>query len=542
MPIEERRRRGFSAHYYRIGNWAISHRWAALGLSMLFFVGGALVVRQVKTQFFPKDYQYLATVDIWLPEDATLSATHAATRQTEDIIREVAAHYGVEHPGKDGKPRQVLASLTTFVGGGAPRFWSSVAPEQEQTNYGTIIIKARDKHDTDHLLEPIQVAVDARVAGATVDVRQIEVGAAIGIPLAIRVSGEDERTLRQVAESVKNVFRETGDVVRIRDDWGAESFALKFGIDSDRANLVGVTNEDVAGASVAALNGSRVALLRDGHKQIPIVARLEMHERARAGDVENLYVYASNSTQQVPLSQIAKIDYGMQTERIQRRQQFRTITVSAFPRPGVLTSEALAAAMPELRRIEAELPLGFRMEIGGEYEEQRKGFASIAMVMLMSVLAIFVTLVIQFKHAFKPLIVFAAIPFGIIGALIYLRIMGTPFGFMAFLGVASLVGVIVSHVIVLFDFIEEAHERGAPLRDALLDAGIVRLRPVLITVGATVIALFPLASHGGPLWQPMCYAQIGGLVTATFITLLLVPVLYTIFVRDLKLIRWETES
>ena len=113
---------------------------------------------------------------------------------------------------------------------------------------------------------------------------------------------------------------------------------------------------------------------------------------------------------------------------------------------------------------------------------------------------------------------------------------------MAFLGVASLVGVIVSHVIVLFDFIEERHAQGEPLREALLDAGIVRLRPVMITVGATVIALFPLASHGGPLWEPLCYAQIGGLTVATFITLLLVPVLYAAVVLDLKLVKWEETS
>jgi multidrug efflux pump subunit AcrB len=126
-----------------------------------------------------------------------------------------------------------------------------------------------------------------------------------------------------------------------------------------------------------------------------------------------------------------------------------------------------------------------------------------------------------------------------VGALAALWIMGAPFGFMAFLGIVSLVGVIVSHIIVLFDFIEEKHAEGEPLIEALLDAGIMRLRPVLITVGATVIALFPLASHGGPLWEPMCYAQIGGLSVATFITLLLVPVLYAIFVLDLKLVKWE---
>jgi multidrug efflux pump subunit AcrB len=140
----------------------------------------------------------------------------------------------------------------------------------------------------------------------------------------------------------------------------------------------------------------------------------------------------------------------------------------------------------------------------------------------------------------EPLIVFAAIPFGVVGALISLAVMGSPFGFMAFLGIISLIGVIVSHVIVLFDFIEERHEEGAPLRLALIDAGIVRLRPVLITVGATVFALFPLALHGGPLWEPLCYAQIGGLTVATVITLLIVPVLYAITVLDLKLVKWTS--
>ena len=164
------------------------------------------------------------------------------------------------------------------------------------------------------------------------------------------------------------------------------------------------------------------------------------------------------------------------------------------------------------------------------------------MVMAISVLLIYIALVVQFRSAVKPLLVFAAIPYGMTGAFAGLVVMGQPFGFMGFLGVASLVGVIVSHVIVLFDFIEEAHEEGKPLQEALLDAGIVRLRPVMITVGATVLGLIPLAIHGGPLWEPLCYAQIGGLTIATFVTLLLVPVIYSIFVLDLKLIKWETPA
>ena len=180
------------------------------------------------------------------------------------------------------------------------------------------------------------------------------------------------------------------------------------------------------------------------------------------------------------------------------------------------------------------------MDIGGSEEEQVKGFKNQTVVLVISLVAIYLSLVYQFKNAIKPFVVFAAVPYGIAGGLVALWIMDTPFGFMAFLGIISLVGLIVSHIIVLFDFIEEKHAEGEPLKQAVLDAGIMRLRPVMITVLALVIALVPLALHGGPLWEPMCYAQMGGMLVATFVTLLLVPVIYSVFVLDLKLIKWDS--
>jgi multidrug efflux pump subunit AcrB len=196
--------------------------------------------------------------------------------------------------------------------------------------------------------------------------------------------------------------------------------------------------------------------------------------------------------------------------------------------------------MPQLTEFQRHMPPGYRMQIGGEKAKQDAGFANLAQVLVISLLGIYAALLLQFNNAVKPLLVFAATPYGVVGALIALAIMGSPFGFMAFLGIASLIGVIVSHVIVLFDFIEEMHEKGEPFDQAIRDAGIERLRPVLITVGATILALFPLASHGGPLWKPLCFAQIGGLAVATFITLGLVPVLYSIAVLDLKIVKWNT--
>jgi len=269
---------------------------------------------------------------------------------------------------------------------------------------------------------------------------------------------------------------------------------------------------------------------------------LRMEERAGLSDIQNAYVYSLTNNQRVPLRQVSSVTTEMAVSKIKRRNQFRTVTVSAFPIPGVLPSQVLTPLLPKIKEFQKNLPPGYFLEIGGEYDEQQKGFKELSVVMAISVLLIYIALVVQFRSAIKPLLVFAAIPYGMTGALAGLVVMGQPFGFMGFLGVASLVGVIVSHVIVLFDFIEEAHEEGKPLQEALLDAGIVRLRPVMITVGATVLGLIPLAIHGGPLWEPLCYAQIGGLTIATFVTLLLVPVIYSIFVLDLKLIKWESPA
>jgi len=229
----------------------------------------------------------------------------------------------------------------------------------------------------------------------------------------------------------------------------------------------------------------------------------------------------------------------METSRIVRREHFRAITVIAFPAPGELPTTILKQAEKKINAFVNSLPPGYQIIWGGEKSKQQEGFRNLTMVLGISIIGIFLALVLQFSNAVKPLLVFTAVPYGIVGSLLALSIMSESFGFMAFLGMIALVGVIVSHVIVLFDYIEEMHKKGEPFKDSLLDAGIQRLRPILITVGATILALFPLAIGGGPLWQPLCYAQIGGLALATGIELVLVPVFYAIFVLDLKIITWE---
>jgi multidrug efflux pump subunit AcrB len=535
-PIEERRSKGFSGWYYRIGRRAIEHRWRFAAASLLFLVLGGVIMSQLKTQFFPRDLQYLSYVEVWLPEDAPLIATREITERVEEIVRRESKKY-FEHHESHGEPGEMV-SLTTYLGGGGPRFWASFGPEPRQTNYGLIVMQTSNKHDTPGLIPALQEVLSREISGARVNVKELELGPVVGTPVAVRLSGDHIPTLRTLGDQVARIFRSNPLVARVEDDWGSQSFAVDVTIDPNRASMAGLTNADVATSTAIGLNGYRMTSLYEGDNVIPVVARLRMEERAQLGDLRNLYVYSSQGTSKIPLQQIASLSTEMRPEKINRRDQFRTITIGAYPKAGVLSSEALLASKPALDSLAAGLPLGLKFKIAGEQEKQDDGFLELALVLGTSVALIFIALAVQFQNAIKPFLVFGAIPYGMVGAIIALGIMGAPFGFMAFLGVVSLVGVIVSHVIVLFDFIEEAREKGEGLEEALLDAGILRLRPVLITVGATVFALVPLALHGGPLWEPLCYAQIGGLTVATVITLLLVPVFYSIAVLDLKIIKW----
>jgi len=544
--IEEKRERGFYGFYNRLVGRAIQHRWAVLAGSFVFLLISGFAASHLKSQFFPEDVQYWFYLDIWLPNDVPLSATNDTAMRAEQVVRKVI---GSAHEATKEGTDHLLTSITSFIGGGGPRFWFSISPEATQTNYAQVILQVRDKEATPKLIGPIQQELNKQVPGAWITVRQLQTNP-VETPVEVLISGqadtdprtetEDIRSLRAIASQAIDIVRQSPGISVLRDDWSPDSPQMKIEIDPDRANLVGITNADVATSTAAAISGDPVGIYKEGNKNIPIVVRLRPQDRARLSQIENLYVNSSQENVKVPLLSVATLKDILETARIRRREHFRTLSILCFPAPGVLASEVLIPIEPKLIALKNSLPPGYQLQIGGEKAKQVEGFTNLADVLLISLVGIYLALLIQFNNAVKPLLVFAAAPYGAIGALIALAIMGTPFGFMAFLGVASLIGVIVSHVIVLFDFIEEMHEKGEPLERALPDAGIERIRPVMITVGATILALFPLALEGGPLWKPLCYAQIGGLAVATFITLLLVPVFYSIFVLDLKWIKWET--
>jgi multidrug efflux pump len=529
----------FPRAYKAFVEFCIAHRIISAGTALLVLAGGVALVHQIGTQFFPKDLHDVFTVNLYLPEGSPI-------RQTRDVAGEAIR----ELDALEGKH---IASYTTFVGAGGPRFWLSVEPQQRADNYAQILVHTVSKEETSALVARLKGTLPARVSQARLTIEQLETGPPIGVPVQVRLYGPDMETLRTLAAQLKEHMRSIPGATNIHDDWGDPVFQLGLNFTADRASITGLTNEEVAVMVGTGLSGLPVTQLRENDKLIDITLRLRPSERSRIDDLLNLNVASAMTGVRVPLRQIASVSPQIIAPKIRRRDHERCLTVLCDAVPGVLPSsivERLQEVLPPARG-EAHagekagrivLPPAYSWEFGGEAYEQAKGFRDVTRALIVSVVAIYLALVLQFNSVTQPLLIYAAVPFGMVAGLIGLLIFDTPFGFMAFLGIASLAGLIISHVIVLFDFIDEMHHKGEPLRKAVVDAGLARLRPVLVTVLATVGGLIPLALEGGPLWEPMCYVQIAGMLVATVVTLVIVPVLYVVAVEDLRLVRWDKKA
>ena len=310
-PIELRRTTGFTGWYARTAKAAMEHRWKVFAGSLAFLALGVFFMSRLKTSFMPDDVQYWSYIDVWLPNDANLDATNQTAKQVEQIVRDEAGKFAQEHARKHGKSKPILKYVTTFVGGGGPRFWYSVSPQLQQLNYAQVIVEVADKEITPEFVKHLQPILSASIPGARTDVRQLQY-AAVDFPVDILIannadvsatqSAEDIRTLRRLAGQLEDILLSLPNTAGVRNDWDSESSGVKLKIDPDRANLAGITNQDVAASSTSAMSGAQLTALQDGNKEIPVVARLRMEERAQLSDIQNLYVYAMQGSTKVPLT------------------------------------------------------------------------------------------------------------------------------------------------------------------------------------------------------------------------------------------------
>lgn len=506
--------------YKRALHWGIAHPIIAVVVAYSLLALSLTAFPLIKSQFFPPAEGNKLLIDVHLPA----SASPLETRITcQEIIRRLQE----EDIAKD------IDNASVFTGGTAPRFYYNIEPDPPGPNLAQVLINVKDEEAVVPLMAKLRGVLDRDIPGARCLVKQVMQGPAVVSPIQVRLMGDDLDTLRGLADQVGDKLRAAGGY-KVHDTLEQRTPTLELDINQARASTLGVNNSRIGQISRAAFSGLKVTDLRDGDYLIPVLLQLRIDERHTAEQLQNLYVQAGNN-QALPMSSFATLQVSPQYMLIARYNQVHATEVRSDAPTGMLPSEVLERARPELAKI--ALPPGYRLMYDGEAAQLENSQKSMGKAMATSMALIAIALIIQFHSVVKAWVVLLAVPLGAIGALSGLLLTDSPLGFMALLAIVSLAGVIVSHIIVLSDYIEEGLLAGLKLEDALIQAGLVRLRPVLVTVLATVGALIPLFESGGALWRPLAAVHIFGLLFATMLTLVILPVLYYLFCRVLRLIK-----
>jgi len=499
---------------------ALLRRPLLVPLGALALLAAALgMFRFIEQSFFPDSTELLFTGSFELPYGTSFAYTEGAMLDIERFLSEELAA---------GDGREGVRNWAFFMGAGAPRFSLGYEPAQGHAGYAAFIGNASSLTTLPGLIERLREYVEANHPGIEATLKPLATGPGSGSPVEVRLSGEDEEVLFDLAGEVKAHLASLPGTRNISDNWGVQTKKLVVNIDNARARRAGITNRDIAVSLRTALSGSAVTEYREGDKAIPVVLRSEAGGREDIGKLESINVYAE-SGRNVALRQVADIELAFEPSRILRRDLSKTLSVLSDldSGSGATALSTAAAADAWLAEQQARWPAGYSYEIGGTFESSANANAAIAAKLPVAGLIILLLLVGQFNSIRKPLIVLLTIPLSLIGVAAGLLLTGEPFGFMTLLGAISLAGIVINNAIVLLDRIRiEIEENGLEPAQAVLEAAQRRLRPIVLTTATTAGGLLPLWLGGDPLFVSMAVAILFGLVLATFLTLSVVPALY----------------
>ncbi len=461
-------------------------------------------------QFFPPAERNQCLIDVQLPPGSPVTETRGVCDDVAVVLQK----------------QEVIESAVIFCGGTAPNFYYNVLPREPAANIGQVLINTRRAEDVPGLVMKLRNELKAGRLGAYCVVKQLDQGPAMEAPIQIRLTGEDLDVLHARAGDVVNALKDAGGY-QVSEDLGAPVKTLRIEIDQEKANLMGISSLQTKMAVQGAHAGIQCTELREQDHLVPVIMRLRPEDRDLS--LEEGMAVRSVRGDAVPLKTFATVVDSTAYAAIAHENGRRVVTVKSFAALDDLPSRVLKRARKVLDPM--VLPEGYALAYAGEAKELSTSQTEMEKVMKISLALIALAMVIQFRSVMKSLVVMLTVPLGLAGAFVGLSVMHASFGFMALLGIVSLAGVIVSHIIVLSDFIEEAREHGMDLRQALIQAGLVRLRAVLATVLATVCGLIPLAMKGGELWRPLTAVHIFGLLFATVLTLVVLPVWYSLLAR-----------
>ena len=425
-----------------------------------------------------------------------------------------------------------LKNWLTYVGTGGPRFYLSMNPPNQNPANSFLVGSATEGRYVEEVIAGINDYVRQAHPDLSVKLSRLENGPPVGYPITVRLSGDSADQLFRMADEATGWLYEQPAVSSVTNSWGLKTKKLIVDVDQDRARRAGVTSEEVAYSLNASLSGIDMTQYREGDQLIPVTLRTVASDRQDIGKLEGLSVYSQSTGISVPLEQVADIRLAFETGIIERRDRERTLSLKVQLIEGETATEVIRGLRPWLAQQSAQWPPGYQFELGGEAEESGDANASIAAKLPLGLMIIVLLLVFQFNSVRRPLIILATIPLGMIGVTIGLIVAQSSFGFFTILGIISLSGIIINNAIVLIDRISiEKDELGKEHHQAVVDACIQRLRPIMLTTATTVLGLMPLWWGGTAMFKPMAISIIFGLIFATLLTLLVVPVLYSALFR-----------
>jgi len=502
----------FYRTFRRTVDWCVEHRWITIGATLLTFALGIAGMGKVQQQFFPDSSRPEILVDIWFPEGTSFTANEEVTRRVEERLR--------KEPG--------VESVSTWIGSGVPRFYLPLDQVFPQTNVSQFIVIPSDLK----LRESLRVKFPAMLATEFPEVRGrvklLPNGPPVPYPVQFRVVGPDPARLQERADEVKALMRANPNTRGVNDNWNESVKVLRLEVDQSKARALGVTSQSIAQASRTILSGTAVGQYREGDKLIDIVLRQPLDERNAITDVANAYLPTS-SGKSIPLTQIAKPVFTWEPGVMWRENRDYAITVQSDIVEGLQGATVTEELLPKLKELERTWPLGYAIQVAGAVEESSKGQGSIGAGVPIMLFLTFTLLMLQLHSFSRSMLVFLTGPLGIAGVAGALLLLNRPFGFVALLGVIALMGMIQRNSVILIDQIEQDRARGVPAWDAIVESAVRRLRPIVLTAAAAVLAMIPLSRS--VFWGPMAVAIMGGLVVATVLTLLALPAMYAAWFR-----------
>ena len=497
----------FYARFESLLHWALGHHKAVLLLTLGAFILSLLSFPLIKQEFFPSSTRNEIIVSMQFPQSSSIDYTQSQAKSLDALL----------------KDNEHIDHFTTYVGEGSPRFVLTLEPELPRANFMQTIIVTKSLEDRDALFKDLQDQLNDQYPSALINMQFVQIGPPSKYPVMLRISGPDASEVKTIANDVKAKMQEDKDLHNIAFDWPDTEPVAQIHIDPDKARMLGINSYAVSLHLQSLLSGTKSGEYYEGNQTIPVTFRLSGNENHNLAALSSLPIQTGNGSY-VPLSQIATISMSQEEGIIWHRNMMPTISIHANVGPGVLGNAKTKEIYNKLAEYRQDLPTGYTIDLDGSAEKSVTAVQKLLVPMPIMLFAIMTILMFQLKRIALMFMALFTAPLGLIGVVLALNITRTPLGFMAILGIIALSGMIIRNSIILLDQIEIHRAEGQSAREAIINSATLRFRPIMLTAIAAILGMIPLM--GSVFWSPLAIAFSGGLLVATILTLIVLPVMY----------------